>query len=72
MTALRASGLLAAFLALAPAACTCPAELARAGTMPREEDCRERLHRVEPDCDRRPVIVDGGGGLRFDAGARAA
>jgi len=34
MTALRASGLLAAFLALVPGACTCPAELARAGTMP--------------------------------------
>jgi len=72
MTALRASGLLAAFLALAPAACTCPAELARAGTIPRKEECRGRLHRVEPGCDRRPVIVDGGGGLRFDAGARAA
>jgi len=72
MTALRASGLLAAFLALVLGACTCPAELARAGTIPREEDCRERLHRVEPDCDRRPVIVDGGGGLRFDARARAA
>lgn len=42
MTALRASGLLAASLVLVPAACTCPAELARAGTIPREEECRER------------------------------
>jgi hypothetical protein len=72
MTALRASGLLAASLVLVPAACTCPAELARAGTIPREEECRERLHPVDPDCDRRPVIADGGGGLRLAGGGPAA